>query len=164
MASGNFSSSSVNGLSLYVEWVSVPNTNTNTSQVTATLYVKSYSLRATVLADSYLIVNGNKVGWSVSSLNIGSTSTLKATQVATHTTTVSHDNDGKKSITIKANFEFNGTYGGTYVSDLTASKTVDLDTIPRSSAMSIPTSVNTGSNLTVSITPSSLSNSTSLRK
>lgn len=157
MASGNFSSSSVNGLSLYVEWVSVPNTNTNTSQVTATLYVKSYSLRATVLADSYLIVNGSKVGWSVSSLNIGSTSQLKATQVATHTTTVSHDNDGKKSITIKANFEFNGTYGGTYVSDLTASKTVDLDTIPRSSAMSIPTSVNTGSNLTVSITPSSSS-------
>lgn len=157
MASGSFSSSSVNGLSLYVEWVSVPNTNTNTSQVTATLYVKSYSLRATVLADSYLIINGSKVGWSVGSLNISSTSQLKATQVATHSVSVPHGNDGKKSITIKANFEFNGTYGGTYVSDLTASKTVDLDVIPRSSAMSIPASIDTGSNLTVSITPSSSS-------
>lgn len=157
MASGNFSSSSVNGLSLYVEWVSVPNTSTNTSQVTATLYVKSYSLRASVLADSYLIINGSKVGWSATSLNVGSTSSIKATQVATHSVQVAHGSDGKKSITIKANFEFNGTYGGTYVSDLTASKTIELDTIPRSSALSVPASVNTGTNLTVSIAPSSSS-------
>jgi hypothetical protein len=157
MASGNFSSSSVNGLSLYVEWVSVPNTSTNTSQVTATLYVKSYSLRASVLADSYLIINGNKVGWSTTSLNVSSTSSIKATQVATHSVQVSHGSDGKKSITIKANFEFNGTYGGTYVSDLTASKTIELDTIPRSSTLSVPASVNTGTNLTASITPSSSS-------
>ena len=60
-----------------------------------------------------------------------------------------------KSITIKANIEFNGTVSGKYLSDITASQTVTLETIPRSSGLSIPTSVNTGSSLTSTITPSS---------
>lgn len=157
MASGSFSSNSVNGLSLYVEWTSVANASDNTSKVTATLYVKSYSLYATALSGSYLTINGSKTSWDKTSLNVGDTSSIRATQVATHTTTVKHNSDGKKSITIKANFEFNGTYSGTYISDLTVSKTVTLDTIPRSSGLSVPTSVNTGSNLIVTITPSSSS-------
>lgn len=154
MASGNFSSRSVNGLSLYVAWSSTDNISANTSSVTAKVYVKSYGLRGSALSDSYITINGNKKNWAYS-FNIDNTSVLQTTKVTEYTVTVPHNSDGTKSITIKANMEFNGTYGGTYVSDLTASKSVTLGTIPRSSALSIPSSVNTGSSLTSTITPSS---------
>lgn len=156
MASGNFSSTSYNGFSLYVEWSSTSNINANSSNVTARVYVKSYGLRATALSDSYIIINGNKKNWT-HTFNIANTSTLQTTHVTDYTVTVPHNSDGTKSITIKANMEFNGTYGGTYISDLTASKTVTLDTIPRSSSFSIPSSINTGSSLSIAITPSSSS-------
>ena len=156
MASGSFSSSSYNGLSLYVEWSSAKNISANTSSVTATVYVKSYGLRASALSDSYIIINGDKKNWT-KTFNIADTSILQTTEAITYTVDVPHNTDGTKSITIKANMEFNGTYGGTYVSDITASKTVNLDTIPRSSSFSIPSSVNTGSSLDISITPSSSS-------
>lgn len=154
MASGNFSSTSYNGLSLYIEWSSTANVNANTSNVTARVYVKSYSLRATALSDSYVIINGNKKNWT-HTFNISSTSTLQTTQVTEYTVTVPHNADGTKSITIKANMEFNGTYGGTYVSDITASKTVTLDAIPRASSFSVASSINTGSSLPITIVPSS---------
>lgn len=156
MASGNFSSSSINGLSLYVEWSSTSNVETNSSSVTATLYVKSYGLRASALSGSYLTVNGSQKDWTYT-FNISDTSTLKTTKVATHTVNVDHDSYGGKSITIKANLKYNGYYGGTYISNLTASKTVDLDNIPRASALSVPSSVNVYSNINVTITPSNSS-------
>lgn len=154
MASGNFSSTSYNGFSLYVEWSSTSNISENSSNVTARVYVKSYGLRATALSDSYIIINGNKKNWT-HTFNIANTSTLQTTHVTDYTVTVPHNSDGTKSITIKANMEFNGTYGGTYISDLTASKTVTLDTIPRASSFSIPSSINTGSSLSITIAPSS---------
>lgn len=156
MASGNFSSSSINGLSLYVEWSSTKNVSANTSSVTARLYVKSYGFRASALSGSYLTINGNTKNWT-KTFNIDDTSTLKSTQVAEYTVTVPHNSDGTKSITIKANMKLNGTYGGTYISDLTASKSVKLDTIPRSSSFFVPSSVNTGSSLAITITPSNSS-------
>ena len=154
MASGNFSSTSYNGFSLYVEWSSTSNISENSSNVTARVYVKSYGLRATALSDSYIIINGNKKNWT-HTFNIANTSTLQTTYVTDYTVTVPHNSNGTKSITIKANMEFNGTYGGTYISDLTASKTVTLDTIPRASSFSIPSSINTGSSLSITIAPSS---------
>lgn len=156
MASGSFSSSSINGLSLYVEWSSAKNVSANTSSVTARLYVKSYGFRATALSGSYLTINGSKKSWT-KTFSIADTSTLKTTQVTEYTVTVPHNSDGTKSITIKANMELNGTYGGTYISDLTVSKSVKLDTIPRSSSFSVPSSVNTGSKLAITITPSNSS-------
>ena len=156
MASGNFSSTSINGFSLYVEWSSTENVSANTSTVTAKLYIKSYGFRATALSGSYLTINGNKKSWTYN-FSIADTSVQRTTHVATHTVTVPHNTDGTKSITIKANMELNGTYGGTYVSDLTTSKSVKLDTIPRSSSFFVPSSVNTGSALKITITPSSSS-------
>jgi hypothetical protein len=157
MASGNFSASFANNkLSLLVEWSSTTNVNANTSNVTARLYVKSYSLRATALADSYLTINGNKKNWT-KTFNVTNNSTQTTTYVTEHTVTVPHNTNGTKSITIKANFEFNGTYSGVYISDLTVSKEVSLDTIPRSSSFSVPSSINTGAAFTIGITPSSSS-------
>ena len=125
MASGSFSSKSYNGFCLYVEWSSTENVSANTSNVTAKVYVKSYSLNASALSGSYITINGNKKSWT-KTFSISDSSSIHTTLATTHTVTVPHNSDGTKSITIKANMEFNGTYSGTYISDLTASKTVTL--------------------------------------
>ena len=152
MASGNFISSTGTNLNLYVTWSSTTNVSTNASSVTAKVYMRSYTISGSALADSYITINGNKKSFAGKSLSV-STSSLKDTLLVEHTVSVAHNSDGKKSITIKANLEFNGTVSGKYLSDITASKTVDLDTIPRASGLSVATSVNTGSSLTATITP-----------
>ena len=152
MASGNFISSTGTNLNLYVTWSSTTNVSANTSSVTAKVYMRSYTISGSALADSYITINGNKKSFAGKSLSV-STSSLKDTLLVEHTVSVAHNSDGKKSITIKANLEFNGTVSGKYLSDITASKTVDLDTIPRASGLSVATSVNTGSSLTATITP-----------
>jgi hypothetical protein len=152
MASGNFISSTGTNLNLYVTWSSTTNVSTNTSSVTAKVYMRSYTISGSALADSYISINGNKKSFAGKSLSKTSSS-LTDTLLAEHTVSVAHNSDGKKSITIKANLEFNGTVSGKYLSDITASRTVDLDAIPRASGLSVATSVSTGSSLTATITP-----------
>lgn len=156
MASGNFISNTGTNLNLYVVWSSTSNVDTNKSSVTAKVYMRSYTISGTALTDSYISINGNKKSFAGTSLSKTSSS-LTDTLIATHTVSVAHDSDGTKSITIKANLEFNGTVSGKYLSDITASKTVKLDSIPRASALSVPSSVNVYSNLTVTINPASSS-------
>lgn len=154
MASGSFSSNTGTNLNLYITWSSTTNVSANTSSVTVNVYSRSYTINGNALADSYVTVNGNTKSLSGISLS-QSVSNLTNKLLTTYTVTVPHNADGTKSITIKANVEFNGTVSGVYLSDITASKTVALDTIPRSSSLSVPTSVNTGASLTSTITPSS---------
>ena len=155
MASGNFISSTGTNANLYVVWSSTTNVAANTSSVTAVVYLRSYTMRFTALANSYITINGNQLKFNGKVIN-KSSSSLTDTELVRHTVTVAHNSDGKKSITITANLDFNGTVSGTYIDDITASKTVTLDTIPRASGLSVPSSVNTGSNLTATI---SLANS-----
>lgn len=152
MASGNFISNTGTNLNLYVTWSSTTNVNTNKSTVTANVYMRSYTINATALADSYITINGNKKSFAGISLNKTSSS-LTDTLLTTHTVTIDHNSDGTKSITIKANLEFNGTVSGKYLSDVTASKTVALDNIPRASGLTVSSSINTGSSLTATISP-----------
>ena len=156
MASGNFISSTGTNLNLYVTWSSTTDVSANTSTVTANVYMRSYTIHASALADSYITINGNKKSFANISL-WKDTNSLTDTLLTTHTVTVAHNTDGTKSITITANLEFNGPVSGKYLSDVTASKTITLDTIPRASSFTIPSSVNTGSELTVSISPANSS-------
>lgn len=152
MASGNFISSTGTNLNLYVTWSSTTDVGANTSVVTANVYMRSYTISGKALTNSYITINGNTKKFNGISLNKTSNS-LTNTLLTTHSVTVSHDTDGSKSIAITANLEFNGTVSGKYLSNITASKTVSLDTIPRASSFTIPSTVNTGSNLNVNISP-----------
>lgn len=154
MASGNFSSNTGTNLNLYITWSSTTNVSTNTSSVTVNVYSRSYTINGNALADSYVTVNGNTKSMAGISLS-QSVSNLTNKLLTTYTVTVPHNSNGTKSITIKANIEFNGTVSGKYLSDITASQTVTLDTIPRASGLSVVASVNTGSSLTATISPAS---------
>ena len=130
------------------------NTSTNKSEVTVTLKLRHNTISATALSGSYLSVAGNKVTYDGKRIS-QSSSGVNETTLATKTVTISHNSDGTGSCTIKADFVFNGTYGGKYIGTLSLNKTLTLQTIPRSSTFSVPSIVNTGSSLKIGITPSS---------
>ena len=132
------------------------NTSTNKSKVTVKLYLEHNKISATALSGSYLSVAGNKVsydGTKITQPGYGITKKL----LATKTVTISHSSDGKGSCNVKGVFVLNGTYGGKYITTLTLNETLTLPTIPRSSTFSMASSINTGSSLKITITPSSSS-------
>lgn len=132
------------------------NTSTNKSKVTVKLYLEHNKISATALSGSYLSVAGNKVsydGTKITQPDYGITKKL----LATKTVTISHSSDGKGSCNVKGVFVLNGTYGGKYITTLTLNETLTLPTIPRSSTFSMASSINTGSSLKITITPSSSS-------
>lgn len=151
---GSFSTSTGVEFNLKAYYSYTQNISTNKSEVTVTLKLRHNKISATALSGSYLSVAGNKVTYNGKQIS-QSSSGINETTLATKTVTVSHNSDGTGSCTIKADFVFNGTYSGKYIGTLSLNKTLTLDTIPRSSTFSVPSSVNTGSSLKVSITPSS---------
>ena len=129
------------------------NTSTNKSDVTVTLKLRHATISATALSGSYLSVAGNKVAYDGKRISQSSNGVTETTLV-TQTVTVSHDSEGKGKCNIKGVFVFNGTYSGKYIGTLTLDKTLTLNPIPHSSTFTVPTSINTGSSLKISITPS----------
>ena len=153
---GSFSTSTDVEFNLIAYYSYTQNTSTNKSEVTVTLKLKHNTISATALSGSYLSVAGNKVSYDGKKLSQSSSGATETT-LATKTVTVSHSSDGKGSCNIKGVFVFNGTYGGKYIGTLTLDKTLTLTTIPRSSTFSMPSSINTGSSLKITITPSNSS-------
>ena len=151
---GSFSTNTRVEFNLKAYYSYTQNTSTNKSEVTVTLKLRHNTISATALSGSYLSVAGNKITYDGKRIS-QSSSGVNETTLATKTVTISHNSDGTGSCTIKADFVFNGTYGGKYIGTLSLNKTLTLQTIPRSSTFSVPSIVNTGSSLKIGITPSS---------
>ena len=146
MASGSITvKSPTKTVATYIGWSSSSNGSAaNTSKVTATVYFRKtngYTTRGTFAGN--LKIDGTSYSisrygtWAGSYIAIGSKSK-----------TVTHNSDGKKSITISTTYSNSGTdQAGTY----TGSGTAVLDTIPRASSVSSSASWTAGNALTVSI-------------
>lgn len=148
---------SIGGMTLQIDYSYTQNTTANTSTVTAKLQlVGHYALYATALSGSYLSVGGSRTDYSTS-ISYDSTSATTTTVLATKTVTVNHNNDGTATCALAGAFVMNGTYRGYSVGTMTVSSTITLPTIPRSSGLTVATSVNTGSSLSGTVTPSSTS-------
>ena len=149
---GSYSTSTGVDFNLIAYYSYEQNTTSNTSTVTVTLKLKHKSLRATSLSGSYLSVAGNQENYTKT---ISQTSnTLTETTLASKTVTIQHnDTTGQATCRIKGTFVLNGSYSGVTINTLTLDQTLTLNTIPRASSLSVPTSVNTGSELTVTIAP-----------
>ena len=152
MASGSITvKSPTSTVATYIGWSSSSNGSAaNSSSVSATVYFRKtngYTTKGTFAGS--LTINGSSKSisrygtWASSYIAIGS-----------HSTTVAHNADGKKSITISTTYSNSGTnQAGTY----TGSGTAVLDTIPRASSISSPASWTAGDDLTVSISRSASS-------
>lgn len=145
-SSGSFSGSIVSGhYKLRVDWSQAKNVSANTSTITCKMYlVNDWSLSIGSRSNTCTI-NGTAVAYSSSAI-----STMGTHSLGTASSTVSHNSDGTKSITIKAVFNIRATISGTYYESITASATVTLDSIPRASSVSA-TSVNLGAASTITI-------------
>lgn len=149
---GSFSTSTGVAFNLIAYYSYTQDTAANTSKVTVTLKLAHKSISASALSGSYLSVAGNKTSYS--KYISQSSNTLTETTLATNTVTVAHSSSGKGTCAIKATFVLNGSYSGKSIGTLTLSETLTLKTIPRASALSVVSSMNTGSTLNVSISPS----------
>lgn len=145
---------SVEGMTLQADYSYTQNISANTSTVTVTLKLANhYALYASALSGSYISVGGNKTNYSKSISYGGSTTTT--TTLATKTVTVTHNSNGTGTCAIGGTFVMNGTYRSTYVGTMSVSSTITLPTIPRSSSLTVPSSISTGATLSGTVSPSS---------
>ncbi len=145
---------SVGGMTLQADYSYTQNATANTSTVTVTLKLANhYALYATALSGSYISVGGSKTNYTKSISYGGSTTTT--TTLATKTVTVAHNSNGTATCNISGSFVMNGTYRGSSIGTMTVSKTITLPTIARSSSFTVSSSVNTGSAISGTVTPSS---------
>lgn len=147
---------SVEGMTLQADYSYTQNTSANTSTVTVILkLVGHYALYASALNGSYISVGGSKANYS-KSISYGGASTT-STELTRKTVTVSHNSDGTATCNISGTFVMNGTYRGSYVGTMSVNQTITLPKIARASGLNLGSSMNTGSALSGTISPSSSS-------
>lgn len=147
---------SVGGMILQADYSYTQNTSANTSSVTVILKLANhYALYSSALSGSYISVGGSKTNYSKTISYGGSTTTT--TELTRKTVTITHKSDGTATCNISGTFVMNGTYRGSSVGTMSVNQTITLPTIPRSSSLTVPTSISTGSTLSGTVTPSSSS-------
>lgn len=131
------------------------NIENNTSTVTYSLKLYRPSFISSGGPRAYTItINGQKVkDATVDGIGGEGTKTI-----ASGTVTVPHNSDGTKTLSFSFTFTFNITWSGTYMGTGSASGSMTLPTIPRTSNISVSaTSVNFGSDITVNTNRASTS-------
>lgn len=130
----------------------------NTSTISYSLKIKSNNYSYAEYGTGYSIyINGTRVAYLAdngmdTSLSAHSSLTLK-----TGTTTVTHNNDGTKTVNVSASVSMpEGSYGP---GDMSCSGTWDLTTIPRASSMTLPSSftINSSGSITIQMASSAFS-------
>jgi hypothetical protein len=148
-------SGSIGGMYLQIDYTVTQNTSNNTSTVRATLkLVNHYALYMTTLSGSYLSVGGQKVDYS-KTIGYGGSSTTTTTLYGPRDFVITHKSDGTASCNLTGTFVMNGTYREYSVGTMTVNQTITLPKIARSSSFTVSSSVNTGSAISGTVTPSS---------
>jgi hypothetical protein len=145
---------SIGGMTLRADYSYTQNTSAATTTITVVLQLADhYALYASAMSGSYISVGGSKTNYS-KTISYGGSSTT-TTELARKTVTITHNSDGTASCNISGSFVMNGTYRGYSVGTMTVNQTISLPKIARSSSFAVSSSVNTGSALSGTITPSS---------
>lgn len=117
-----------------MEWTSTPHTATNSSTVSASVFLDHYEIYSAALSGSYVKIGGEVTYFSKA---VNQTAAGKnSTHLCDFTAEISHRSDGTASVTLEAGWVFKGTYSGVFIGTLTASRTVTLDVIRRASELS----------------------------
>lgn len=153
--SGSFSGSIYSGhYKLRVDWSASQDIANNKSKITTTMYLeRDYSISISSRSDNTTSIDGQSSTYSSPSISGSGSGTTKLGSVSK---TVTHNADGTKSLTISSVFYIRATLDGTYYEKITASKTITLDTIPRTSSVSGGTG-NIGGTTTINISRASSS-------
>lgn len=145
--SGTITKSISGTLSYEIRWSATQSTSANTSTVTCKHYLTGSGYNLIVAARTLTCTVGG-VEKTLTTPSVNGSVTEKLLGTTTHT--VTHNSDGTKSVSIKGVYPIAATLSGTYISSVTASQTVTLDTIPRASSVSCGTGY-IGGSATISI-------------
>lgn len=152
----SFSTSICDGnYKLLVEWSSSQNVSNNTSVITvkASLVV-NWSLNVGERYNNTLSVAGTSVTYKTDPVRTTGTHVLTEYKSGA----ISHNADGTRSVNISVSYRFNATINGTYYGTMTASKTVELPTIPRATTPTLSAStIEMGKSVTIYTKPASSS-------
>ncbi len=154
MASGTISSGLYGShVRLRIEWSSTENITTNASTVNAKIYLVHKKFNMSARSSGLRVtVNGTQKTFSTSAISYTGSSETK-TLLASTSVTVPHDNDGKKTAGMSAEFDFKASLSGTYHAKVSCSGSVVLNTIARASTITVGGTVEPGQSVTLSIAP-----------
>ena len=129
--SGSFYKYPVDNFGLYCTWSATQSVTGNYSDVTLNVYLKYYTLNVGSRSDSTVSINGVSETYTAQAIN-DSAAGYDTTLLKTYTVRVNHNSNGTKTgVALSASWRFSGTYSGTSIGTITASTTVDLDSIDR---------------------------------
>ena len=145
------------GYKVQISWtVNSQNVANNTSNVTAKVQLVStgsaYTISSSATKNGSLTMNGTTYNFTFTAGLSGN----QTKTVFTKTIDVPHNSDGTKTLSMSATLGINVTLSGKYWGNVTASGSGVLNTIPRTSSISLSaSSVNFGSAITVNISRAS---------
>lgn len=129
--SGSFSKYPVDNFGLYCTWSATQSIVGNYSDVTLNVYLKYYTLSVGSRSDSTVSINGVSETYTAAAIS-DSAAGYDTTLLKTYTVRVAHNSNGTKTgVALSASWRFSGTYSGTAIGTITASTTIDLDSIDR---------------------------------
>lgn len=152
MASGSFSGAS-GGYTLKTDWNSTTNIADNYSTIVCDHYLicgNGWDLYIGTRENSCTVNSENK-NFTSPSISTGGGTTIK---LGTTTHIVEHNSNGKKTVEAKSVFKIKAYIANSYVENIVANGTMELDDIPRASSVS-GGSGNIGSTSKISITRAS---------
>lgn len=130
--SGSFYKYPVDNFGLYCTWSATQSITGNYSDVTLNVYLKYYTLNVGSRSDSTVSINGVSETYTAQAIS-DSTAGYDTTLLKSYTVRVAHNSNGTKTgVALSASWRFSGTYSGTSITWITASTTIDLDSIDRS--------------------------------
>lgn len=159
--SGSFSKYPISGtkLALICNWTATQSQAGNYSDVKLDVYLQYYHIDVGSRSDSTISINGTSETYTAAAIS-SSTNSWKTTLLKSKTVRVKHNANGTKTgVSLSASWNFNGYWQGTYVGTISASTSIDLDSIK---VYTLSTYAGTGSSIAVSRTSSGYGSTGSL--
>lgn len=138
MANGSFynyvaGSSESSYFGLYCEYTFDQNISGNYTNVTVDVWIRYYSLSCSTKTGT-ITIGDKSISFTSPSISKSNQNGNGKTKIGSATVKIDHNNDGtKKDVLLKAVWDCNIKYSGTQYSSLSASKTIDLPAILRTS-------------------------------
>jgi len=130
--SGSFHKYPTSKFGLYCDWTGSQSVTGNYTDVTLNVYLQFYTLQVGARADSIISINGESETYTAPAINDTSSTSWHMVHLKSKTVRVYHNSNGTKTgVALSASWRFSGTYSGVSIGTITASATVDLNTIDR---------------------------------
>lgn len=148
--SGSFYNYPTSQFGLYCEWSGTQSKTGNYTAVTLKVYLHCWDLYVGARDDGIASINGSSGTYSTARISDG-TGSWHYVHLFDRTVNVYHNSNGTKNgVELKASWRFSGTYSGVSIGTITASTSVNLDTIDRTApTVSASATVVSSSSITI---------------